>query len=354
MHILGIANGNIDGNSEILLKAALTAATSSDSSITTSWIHAPSVSIPRNPKPLEGTQDVSQGFNEAFKTGQGTDQEVADDRRAVLDAFLDADGIIFVTPTYSHAPAGFLKAMTDRILGPFTDVVFATKMLEAKKAGDEKFKDVVIDERLFKPRVVGFLALGGSTTPDQFALALPMLHLIVYPLHAKVVDQAVIMACGAPGLAAIKDNGALVERAQEMGRNVASQLGRKFDDAKFLGDEPAGACPYCHLAKIELFDLTTNEIGCNTCGALGKLVVGDDGGIRPQWDQDCRMSSLTWKGKETHIADLKRNGGKEMQEIKSDLEYQKKRQYWRDVQIPLVPLPSRQSARAKINGSLHS
>jgi multimeric flavodoxin WrbA len=36
MHIIGLANGTPFGNSEILLKAALTAATESDSTITTS------------------------------------------------------------------------------------------------------------------------------------------------------------------------------------------------------------------------------------------------------------------------------------------------------------------------------
>lgn len=63
MQILGLANGTPAGNSEILLKAALTAATESDSSITTSWIHVPSISIPTNPAPL----DSPVGFDLASK-----------------------------------------------------------------------------------------------------------------------------------------------------------------------------------------------------------------------------------------------------------------------------------------------
>lgn len=339
MHILGIANGSIGGNSEVLLKAALTAATEFDSSITISWIHAPSVSIPLNPKPLEGMQDVSQGFNEGMLAGE-TNRDIPDDRRAILNAILDADGLVFATPTYSHAPAGMLKAVLDRILGPFTDVVFATEMLKAKETGDPNYANFQPDERLFKPRVAGFVAIGGSTTPDQFALALPTLHLLVYSLHAKVVDQMLIMGCGAPGLAVIKSNGEVLDSARRLGRNLASQLGKPFDDVKFLGREPPGACPYCHLTKIELFDLSTNDIGCTTCGAIGKLVVDPNGSISPVWDEDCNISSLTWKGKLTHIADLRRNGAHEAAEIKSDTEFRHKLAYWKTLDVPQVSLPS--------------
>lgn len=347
MHILGIANGTLGGNSEILLKAALTAI--NDSSVTTSWIHAPSVSIPCNPKPLDGVQDVSDGANASMFAGQNSSTHVPDDRRAVLNAILDADGIIISTPVYSHTPAGFLKAVIDRILGPFTDVVFATKALEAKNEGNPRYKDFTPDARLFKPRVVGFLAVGGSTTPDQFALALPSLHLMVYSLHAKVVDQAVIMGCGAPGLAAIKDGGQVLERAKRLGRNVASQLGRKFDDALFLGDEPKGACPYCHLLKIEILDLRTGEICCNTCGALGKLVT-ESGVLKPVWDQDCKLSSLTWAGKLTHVNDLKINGAKEVAEMKADADFEVEKQRWKDLDIPLVRLPSQAPGGGQMNG----
>jgi len=43
MHILGLVNGSIGGNSEILLKATLLSTKHANPSITTSWIHVPSV-----------------------------------------------------------------------------------------------------------------------------------------------------------------------------------------------------------------------------------------------------------------------------------------------------------------------
>jgi hypothetical protein len=59
MHILGLCNGAIRGNSEILLKAALKAAVASDPTITVSWIHVPSIALPRNPKPSSPIQGSS-------------------------------------------------------------------------------------------------------------------------------------------------------------------------------------------------------------------------------------------------------------------------------------------------------
>jgi len=79
--------------------------------------------------------------------------------------------------------------LLDTLLGPYTDVAFALRVLEGKKNGDAKFANMNVDMRILKPRIAGFMAVGGSTTPDQFTMALPTLHLFAYSLHIKVVDQ---------------------------------------------------------------------------------------------------------------------------------------------------------------------
>ncbi|KAI9928854.1 hypothetical protein ASPWEDRAFT_36662 [Aspergillus wentii DTO 134E9] len=344
MHILGIANGSLDGNSEILLKAALTAAVKFNTSITTSWIHAPSVRVPNNPKPLSGSQDVSAGTNAAFQSAESGTGDSLDDRAAVLNAILNADALILSSPIYSHQPAGTLKTLVDRILGPFTDVALAKKTIEMR-AGDPRFVDKNVDSRLLKPRVVGFMAVGGSTNTDQITMALPTMHNLVYSLHAKVVDQVVFQGYGAPGSVLATGKGDAVERAETLGENVASQLGRQFDEAKYLGPEPTGACPYCHLSKIDMFCTGDNKIGCVTCGAEGKLVVGEDNVIRPVWEANCSISCITMAGKEKHVDDVMRTGQQEKQVLHSDPELATKREYWRAVQIPNVPLPSNQRAQ---------
>ena len=343
MHILGLANGSSGGHSEILLKAAVTSAQEANPSITTSWIHIPSVSVPLGLEPLKGLQDVSGG-NIPLMKGQANGfpqhNTRTDDRRAVLDAILNADALIFATPVYSHQPAGTLKAVIDRIMGPFADASFATLVLERKKAGDPAFQDQVIDERLLKPRVVGFMAVGGSTTPDQFTMTVPTLHLFVYCLHAKVVDQYVVMGCGAPG-SVLKGGGEAVERAKREGRNIASEIGKGFDEARFLGEEVEGAYVYCHLAKFELLEgQGVNRVGCVTCGAKGELVVGEDGVVLPRWNEDCDVSSITMKGKLRHGDDIMRNGKMERAAMQKDPDFEAKKRYWLEIGIPKVSLPS--------------
>ncbi|KAL1792920.1 hypothetical protein ACET3X_009427 [Alternaria dauci] len=142
MHILGLANGTPSGNSEILLKAALTAATESDSTTTTSWIHVPSISIPTNPAPL----DSPVGFDLASKPTTASNN-APDDRAVVREAILNADAILVSTPTYSHQPLATLKLLMDRIGGPALDVTFG-----------KTFNAQNLDARLLKPRVLGFIA----------------------------------------------------------------------------------------------------------------------------------------------------------------------------------------------------
>ena len=341
MHILGIANGTPGGNSEILLKAALTAATATDSNLTASWIHAPSVTIPPNPKTLEGSIDISQGALETMQGGQSEEHIIPDDRSAVLNAILDADALILSTPVYSHAPQGMLKGLTDRIMGPYTDAAFAQRAVDKRNAGDgEKASGLTIEDRILKPRVVGFLAVAGSTTLDQVTLALPTLHLLVYCMHAKVVDQEVLLGFGPPGSVIFKDDGQAITRAQKLGQNVASQMGKHFDDAQYLGPEPEGACPYCKLAKVDLFCGKGNRIGCITCGAEGYLSVEADGTIRPIWEDNSAISSITMAGKQKHVDDLIRNGIQEGNSNESDPVNARKLKEWRDTEIPLVKLPS--------------
>ncbi|KAF1364618.1 hypothetical protein EJ07DRAFT_171575 [Lizonia empirigonia] len=167
MHILGLANGSIDGNSIILLKAALRAAALSRPNTTTSWIHIPSIAYPPNAGPLASAPDVSLGTNSSNNAPTRTtpSSTTPDDRAVLHDAIMTADALIFSTAVYSHQPGGALKSVLETLLRPYTDAVFAARVL--------------------RPRVAGFLTVGGSTTPDQFTMVLPTLHLFAYGMHVK-------------------------------------------------------------------------------------------------------------------------------------------------------------------------
>lgn len=340
MHILGLANGSIGGNSTLLLTSALQAAAASAPGTTTSWIHMPSVAYPANAGPLAAAQDVSMGSNASNNAGAMRDDDdnasaaPVDDRKALYEAIMAADALIFSSAIYSHLPAGTLKAALDKILGPYTDPTFAARILAGQRAGDAKFAAMKVDARILTPRVCGFLAVGGSTTPDQFTLALPGLHLCAYGLHMKVVDQAVVAGCANPGAVLSERGGAAMDRAAELGRRVASQLGRSFDEAAYLGPEVEGGCPQCHLAKYDYFG--GQKMGCVVCGHTGRFVVRE-GSVGVAWDADSEYSCITWRGKLKHLDDIFKNGSAEWKGLQTSKDELDK---WRAVDVGRVTLPS--------------
>lgn len=295
--------------------------------------------IPPNPPALPGALDISHGKNASMRSGPNAKVDGPDDRLAVLNAILDADALIFSTPVYSRQPAGTLKAVIDRILGPYTDCSFAFRARERQAAGDERFQNIDIDERLLKPRVAAFICAAGSSETNQTTMALPTLHTLVFSIHAKVVDQVVCYGVPIPGLASFKEGGKAVLRAQELGRNVASQIGKSFEDAQYLGPAPRGACNYCHLTKIEILGTEDNALECVTCGAQGKLTLASDGVMEPVWNANCNVSSITMAGKMRHL-DVVENGSKRAPMALGHADFQKKKDAWTSLEIPQVVLPS--------------
>ncbi|KAJ5547311.1 hypothetical protein N7494_004896 [Penicillium frequentans] len=117
MHILGLCNGSLNDNSEILLKAALKAAVNEHFNTTVSWMHVPSVAIPRHHQP---DNTIIPDRNDAGRQRQ--DAAEPDDREAAYNAIMDADALIIATTVYSHQSPGALNALADAILGPYADV----------------------------------------------------------------------------------------------------------------------------------------------------------------------------------------------------------------------------------------
>ncbi|KAH8752976.1 hypothetical protein F5883DRAFT_432853 [Diaporthe sp. PMI_573] len=234
---------------------------------------------------------------------------------------MDADALIIATPIYSHQPAGSLKALQDAILGPFADTSNHHRTYQRQRAGDAAVKEVVVDPRAIKPRVAAFIAVAGSR--GQF------------PEHGFAHAGAVLT-----------DREAMT-RASKIGTNVASQIGRPFDDAEYLGPEEDGSCHYCHLLKFE-FQGADNRIRCITCGAAGELKTRADGRVRPIWDEDSDLSCITLKGKWQHVDDIAEGLSierKELPMVATELER------WRAVELPIVVLPSQQSHKAQLGMS---
>src|SRR6202011_4068661 len=157
-----------------------------------------------------------------------------------------------------------LKLFIDRLLGPNADAAIIDGLLGLRRQGREPAVPFRVDERVLKPRGAGFLAVGGSLTSQWKTLALPLMHATTLSMHIAVVDQVQFEGAGTPRSVVLDQ--AAIDRAAVLGRNVASQLGVAFDEARYLG--PPGLCPMCHLDVVVLRGA---DVECATCGARGQL-----------------------------------------------------------------------------------
>jgi len=194
----------------------------------------------------------------------GPDPAEPDDAWWFWEKLVECDGLIVSTPIISRTVTGRLKLLGDRLLGPNADVAIIRELVAARAAGQEPVVPFRVDERVLKPRVAGFIALGGSLTSQWKTLALPVLHTLTFSMQTAVADQVVFEGAGTPRSIVLDD--AALERAAQLGRNVGSQLGRAFDDVEYRG--APGVCPMCHLDVVVLRGA---EVECATCGARGTL-----------------------------------------------------------------------------------
>jgi multimeric flavodoxin WrbA len=238
--VLGLGCGQPHGSAEILLKAALRAAEGEGADV--QLVRLDELRLPSG---------VAEGAE-------------PDDAWWLWERLVECDGLIVSTPIISRTVAARLKLFGDRLLGPNADAAIIEGLMTLRRQGREPAVPFRVDERVLKPRVAGFLAVGGSLTSQWKALALPMMHATTFSMHIAVVDQVQFEGAGTPRSVVL--DAAAIDRAALLGRNVASQLGVAFDEARYLG--PPGLCPMCHLDVVALHGA---DVECATCGARGLL-----------------------------------------------------------------------------------
>jgi multimeric flavodoxin WrbA len=258
--LLGVNAGTRGGSTEIALKEALRAAQEAGAAV--ELVTLDELRLPSGPDPKE-----------------------PDDAGWFWERLMAADGIVVCSPIISRTVSVRLKLLMDKLLGPNADRAIVEQLIAARDAGQEPGVPFRLDERVLLPRVAGFIAVGGSLTPQWKTLALPVLHTFTFSMQTAVVDQMVIEGAGTPKSVVLDD--AALARAAQLGRNVAAQLGRSFEDAEYVG--PPGLCPLCHL---DVVTLQGSSVACATCGATGRLTEG----FKVEWtDLDTSVISMTEK-----------------------------------------------------------
>jgi multimeric flavodoxin WrbA len=172
--ILGLGCGQPHGSAEILLKSALRAAEAAGAEV--ELVRLDELRLP-------------SGAAEAAEP---------DDGWWLWERLVGCDGLIVSTPIISRTVAARLKLFGDRMLGPNADAAIIEGLLALRRQGQEPAVPFRVDERVLKPRVAGFLAVGGSLTPQWKTLTLPLMHATTFSMHIAVVDQVQFEGAGTP------------------------------------------------------------------------------------------------------------------------------------------------------------
>jgi len=288
--VLGLGCGQPRGSAEILLKSALRAAEA------------------------QGAEVELVRLDELRLPSGAAEATEPDDGWWLWERLVGCDGLIVSTPIISRTVAARLKLFGDKLLGPNADAAIIEGLLELRRQGREPAVPFRVDERVLKPRVAGFLAVGGSLTSQWKTLALPLLHATTFSMHIAVVDQVQFEGAGTPR--SIVLDPAAIDRAALLGRNVASQLGAPFDQARYLG--PPGLCPMCHLDVITLrrTDTGGTDVECATCGARGQL--GSD--LTVTWT-DLTTSVISMDEKRAHSAEIQQTAARHA-ELREEIDKQ--------------------------------
>jgi multimeric flavodoxin WrbA len=273
MRLLGVSAGAAGGSAEILLKAALMEAEAAGAE--TSWLRLDDLRVSTGP---------------LFT-------EVDDDCPWFWEQVMASDGVIYSSPIYSRTIPGKLRLLTDRVFGPHADVGFIRLLMEREAAGEPIEVPFRPDERALRPRVAGFIAVGGALGEQWSTLTLPLMHSLAFSLRSGVVDQVRFAGAGTPSSIVLEP--AALARAGELGRNVAAQLGRPFEQVEYRGKP--GLCPLCHLDVIEL---RGQDVECASCGAVGRLEVRG-GSFRVVFDADgLEKSVISLTEKRAHSEEI--------------------------------------------------
>ena len=281
MRLLGLSCGEAEGSAEILLRQAMRAASDASPGLQTQLIRLNELRVP---------------FGEALAGGD----LAGDDAWWFWEALVQCDALIISAPIYARSIPGTLRLLGDRLLGPNADAAFVEELLALQRGGSAPAVPFRVDERVLKPRVAAFIAVGGSLTEHWKTLALPLMHSFTFSMHMAVVDQVVFAGAGTPRSIAL-DRVAL-RRAARLGTHVGAQAGRPFAQAEYRGDP--GLCPMCHLNVIALTG--DGAVQCASCGAGGQLVVGASG-VSVEFSPAGREQSVTtMTEKRAHFFEVQR------------------------------------------------
>lgn len=259
MKVMGIVAGRHNGNSEILVKQALTAVQEAGGEVLLVNL------FDYNITPCIGCEGCTMQFGKVLQGEQekynGCVLKNKDDVDAIIKEMQTCQGIIVGCPTYDLAPSSLYLNFAQRFLA--YELSFLLKIGEVKE----------------DPHTVsGLIAVGGSCH-DWQSLSLEVLGATMFTQSTTCVDMMMSTRNGRPGNVLLRKE--QMDRAYKMGQNIVAAINTPVEERTWMGEPDMGLCPRCHSSLVFPGEPHWNGIQfpfeCAVCGAGGDLVKGDDG-----------------------------------------------------------------------------
>jgi multimeric flavodoxin WrbA len=281
--IIGLSCGRKNGNSECLLKAAAMGA--EETGIKTEIIRVFDLDIKHCTN--------CQACVREFRQGKEIRCVQKDDVDWILQkTLLDDCALILSGPVYHLRWNSMFAAINDR-------------MLAITMAHEDVLK---------KTRVGAIISVGGAG-PDWTNLGLLMANPFLQ--HTRIlVDQIQINDSPVVNSILCAHHAQSLERARQLGRNVAKAIMQPIEDVKYMGENNDLACPVCHCNIIQIPGKLP-EVACPICWVHGTL-ESDGKEFKIRWNmQEAAHPRFSIEGIAEHgkyIMNVARIEEKELQE----------------------------------------
>ena len=98
-----------------------------------------------------------------------------------------------------------------------------------------------------------------------------------------------------------------IERAKQLGRNVAQAMDMPIDEVKYVGERAGVECPNCHC-NVLLIPEDLPYVGCPICWIRG-TIVNNNGKMKVEWNmKDLETKRLEYAGQLHHGEWLQKDG----------------------------------------------
>ena len=163
---------------------------------------------------------------------------------------------------------------------------------------------------LKKTRVGGIISVGGSGYNGWASLGLTTMNLFVQHIRL-LVDQIQVIHAATKGAVLTPTHKITLERARQMGRNIAKAMELPIEKRKYIGVgkaknlphiSPEGglSCPVCHCNVI-FSPEELPEVACPICWVRGTLVI-KSGKMKVNWNRrDAKHPRFSFEGEKHHI-----------------------------------------------------